>query len=767
MRRLFYASALFTCSQMAFSQTEQQVQNQIAFTRLFGYVRYFHPSDEAAQINWDRFAVYGSSVVDKCKTPQELQKALNDLFTPVAPSVKVFETKEKLQFNVDDITPPKEHKYKPIVWQHLGVGLGSGGDKYNPYMSARTNRPMLVRSAGNGFGTFTLHLNDAKKYAGQEFIYTAKVKLNNGPGAGAGHLWFRVDKGKALGFFDNMDDRPIKNKTWAEYSIKGKVDESLSAIYFGVFLTGAGQLLVDSIELKMKDARGWHSVFACNFQKDTLYKYPESMSENLSKVQSPGYEMKVLEDIRMHRILSIKNEEISDTAFTKVTHHLRFPKLPHFGEYINKEIGSGLSCIVPIVLYGDDDNTFPKADSAKLDALKKNIRAVPDSSLTGNNLYCRLGDAAICWNIFQHFFVYFDIAKTNWYEDLNTVLRRAYTDKTEMEFQGTLQKLTAKLKDGHIYVHGEFAQPDYMLPITWEWVENKLVITGVFSDSLSLQKGDVVTSINGTAPADYFKTAEENISAASKGWMESRADFQTLMGYKTSESKLAVTDAKGKSKTVTVRNSMSPAEHYDKSTASEKVRKIGSDIYYINLDGVADSTLDSLMPALANCKSLIFDLRGYPSVNQELIKHLMTKNDTSDAWMRIPRIIYPDHDSVYEYDKEGWAMKPVEPHLNAKIFFLTDGSAISYAESFMSFIEHYKLATIIGQPTAGTNGNINPFALPGGYNISWTGMKVVKHDGSQHHGVGILPNVTVNKTIKGVREGRDEFLDKAIELAKQ
>ncbi len=81
--------------------------------------------------------------------------------------------------------------------------------------------------------------------------------------------------------------------------------------------------------------------------------------------------------------------------------------------------------------------------------------------------------------------------------------------------------------------------------------------------------------------------------------------------------------------------------------------------------------------------------------------------------------------------------------------------------------EGFKLATIVGQPTAGTNGNVNPFTLPGGYNISWTGMKVLKHDGSQHHGVGIIPDVLVNKTIKGVKEGRDEFLEKAIEIAKR
>ena len=101
--------------------------------------------------------------------------------------------------------------------------------------------------------------------------------------------------------------------------------------------------------------------------------------------------------------------------------------------------------------------------------------------------------------------------------------------------------------------------------------------------------------------------------------------------------------------------------------------------------------------------------------------------------------------------------------VNPLISSIIDGRAISYAESCMGIIEHYELGEIVGGPTAGTNGNINPCELPGGYRIIWTGMKVLKHDGSQHHGIGILPTIPVSRTIKGVTEGRDELLERAIE----
>ena len=41
-------------------------------------------------------------------------------------------------------------------------------------------------------------------------------------------------------------------------------------------------------------------------------------------------------------------------------------------------------------------------------------------------------------------------------------------------------------------------------------------------------------------------------------------------------------------------------------------------------------------------------------------------------------------------------------------------------------------------------------------------MKVLKHDGSRHHGVGIAPTVPVSRSIAGVAAGRDELLEKAL-----
>jgi C-terminal processing protease CtpA/Prc len=186
---------------------------------------------------------------------------------------------------------------------------------------------------------------------------------------------------------------------------------------------------------------------------------------------------------------------------------------------------------------------------------------------------------------------------------------------------------------------------------------------------------------------------------------------------------------------------------------------------YINIGIVDMKTIMAALPQLKKSKFIICDLRGYPADNGSFIQYILTQKDTAKQWMQIPYIIYPDQENITGYDKSGWELPSLQPHLNAKIIFIIDGEDISYAESYMGLIEHYKLATIIGQPTAGTNGNFNLLILPGNYYIYWTNMKVLKLDGSQHHGVGTKPDIYVNKTINGIRDGKDEFLEKAIAIA--
>lgn len=729
------------------AQNQENIDHLKTFAKAYGYIKYFHPSDEASEIDWNSFATLGAEEILKSNNSQEVVATLNNLFKPMAPGVVFSNTKQKYDFAA--ITPKSKKGYQPSYWQHKGVSkdMSFQGE---PYKSVRVNRYTEIDES-SGFGNLTVAI-DAEKYIGKEIKYTGWVKLKE-DSKGTGHLWMRVDlEDKTLGFFENMNNNPIRGNTWEQYEIIGTVDDNAVKLNVGSFLMGRGTLFLDDVHLYYKENDEWIEIPINNsdFEADKIgvkneqsawigtsegYTYDVSNTE-----QREGDRCAVI--AHNGKIKLLKEKPLFDAA-------------PQFGKLIEKEIGNGIYCYIPISIYGNKDHTYPKSEN--LAELQNKLRNV-NQSLSNRAVY--LGNVINTYNVFQHFYPYFNEVDVDWNKELETALQRSLNDKTEYDHLVTLQKFTAPLKDGHIYISG-IKTGKYVPPINWEWIEENLVITKIKEAGLNIEVGDVVTRVNNQSSDNYFKEIYSRISAGTEGWLNYRAQSTSLLGEKDEPLTVTINNQE----IVLKRNRLYDYSEKDIAIQEHEYTVLNDNIYYLNLSTVEMDTIIALLPKLQKAKGIICDLRGYPNGNHSFISHLLKKKDTSKAWMRVPEILYPDQENIVGFDSEGWEIPAQKPYLgDKKVVFIIDGRAISYAESYMSFIEGYQLATIVGQPTAGTNGNINPFTISGGISISWTGMKVVKHDGSELHGVGILPDIYVNKTIEGVRLGKDEFLEKALEV---
>ena len=735
----------FICGSCTPQQTK--VDHLKTFAKAYGYVKYFHPSDEASEIDWNIFAAFGANEILKCNNTEEVIATLNNLFKPIAPSV-VFSNRKR-SYNVAAITPSSTKGYKPSYWQHQGVSKDmnyQGG----VYKSVRVNRFNEVADL-SAFGNLMVSI-DPEKYKGKEIKYTGWAKLKD-DSEGTGHLWLRVDKtDKTLGFFENMDNNPIKSNEWKQYEIIGKIDDAASGLFMGSFIKGKGTLFLDDVHVYYKENNEWVEIPIKNsdFEANTI-GVKNNESEWIGKSEGYSYSISNTES-KEGKNCAVISYDVKDK---NVTGKAIFDTFPKFGELIEKEIGAGVFCQIPLNLYGNDENTYPKSET--LNSLQNSLKNVDESP---SNIFVRLGNVINTYNVFQHFYPYFNEVDVDWDKELETALESSLNDLTEYDHLVTLQKFTAPLKDGHIYVSGSNTDV-YVPPIKWEWIEGRLVITNIKEPDLGIQIGDLVTKVNNQSPESYFQEINSRISASTKGWLNYRAQIMSLFGKK-GEQLIIEIDSKN---IVLNRDRKYDYTENDIAVQENNYKVLDDNIYYLNLSKIEMSTIIGLLPELQQAKGIICDLRGYPNNNHGFISHLLKEKDTSKAWMRIPKIIYPDHEKMIGYEDQGWEMEPRKPYLgDKKIVFIIDGSAISYAESYMSFIEGYKLATIVGQTTAGTNGNINPFTLLGNYSISWTGMKVVKHDGSKFHGIGVLPDIYVNKTIEGLKVGKDEFLEKALEF---
>ncbi len=458
-----------------------------------------------------------------------------------------------------------------------------------------------------------------------------------------------------------------------------------------------------------------------------------------------------------------KSERIDDRSPRASSSAPPNPPLPAPGKPFAADLGAGVSALVPLAVYADEHGTLPAVPAGVQPATLGTAEGFVPS---GNDRTTRLADVILAWNVYQYFYPYFDVVNTEWPAELRRALRSAATDRDDKTFRETLQRLTAALHDGHAVVTSESPERRVAPPLLWDWVENRLVITQVDREhAAGVEPGDVVVAIDGRRIAEALAAKEELISAATPQWRRRRALRELLAGPPGSV-ELRVQRPSGGEATVTLTRSLPLAgAGAIEEPRPAKIADVAPGILYVDLSRVDEAGFESALPRMTKARGLIFDLRGYPDLPQDFLQHLSGKVLFS-ANFRVPILTRPDRQQI-AFDEGHWTLEPVAPLLTAKRAFLIDSRAVSAAESYLGIIEYYHLAELVGTPTAGTNGDAISFGLPGGYRISWTGIQVLKQDGSRHHGVGILPTIPVAPTIQGIAAGRDEVLERAIVAVSQ
>ncbi len=544
-------------------------------------------------------------------------------------------------------------------------------------------------------------------------------------------------------FFDNMNDRPIREPQWREYTIEGPVAEDALNIAFGVMLEGGGITAgFDHVRLSVSTKQGqWEPVAIVDggFETDQGWRKAGTAVEmaNLDRPDREAPQGKHWMKITLAKEFTPK--PISSAQ-------------PKRGERVSVPLSTGLSASVPLVLDDETVKITPQQSSA-LAALKKEIEQMSNARDKSTSM----ADVVTAWAVLRHFYPYWDVVDVNWDNRLVPSLQSAATENGTCEAHSiVMRRFLAEIKDGHAGVYDQNISYAYV-PIAARLVEGQMIVAGSKTDEVSA--GDVIVAINGQSAREWFLQKHDLISG-SNAWRVFNAAEELESGPKDTIVRLTVEQKDSTRKDVEL---IYKEEKVVREVRPEAVTELHSGVWYIDLTRATSEVIKPKLPDLAKAKGVVFDVRGYPTdAGADILPHLIDAAE-HDRWMHIPHFLAPGGLPA-EWTSEGWDLEPEEPKVTANRIFLTDGRAISYAESVMGYIKDSKLAFIIGSTTAGTNGNIVRVELPSGLNFFFTGMQVTDHDGkSRFHGLGVEPDKVVKPTLAGIRAGRDEQLESAIE----
>lgn len=391
------------------------------------------------------------------------------------------------------------------------------------------------------------------------------------------------------------------------------------------------------------------------------------------------------------------------------------------------------------------------------------------------------------WSVARYFFPYLELMDRPWADTLEEFLPRFEAADTALAYQTAVMEMAARLQDTHVGVGNATALQEHLglfaPPFLVSQVEGQTVVRHVHDASAAggIQVGDMILAVDGVDIAERRKSLEHLIAASTPQAMSLLLDRMQLRGPKGSTARLRVRDSAGKVREVAVARSRPHADGVWLPALRKTPVAYGvlpSGFGYIDLQRLAHADADAALDAVMGAPALILDMRGYPNGTAWALVPRLVKAPPSRPivaarfrppfWDAATMPADPKAPSPLQLTFDQTLADTIKPRYQGKVVMLIDAWAISQAEHTCLFVAAATDVTFIGSPTNGANGDVTTMVLPGNLVVRFTGQEVRFPDGRQLQRKGVQPHVVAQPSIAGVRAGKDEVLEAAIEhLRKQ
>lgn len=386
------------------------------------------------------------------------------------------------------------------------------------------------------------------------------------------------------------------------------------------------------------------------------------------------------------------------------------------------------------------------------------------------NAHYRLLSLFRYWNIVEYYFPYKYMTDQKW-DDVLTEMIPKFKDAPEaQQYHLAMLELVAKIDDSHGYFVTDLTNQYFgyhWAPVKFLIIDDKAVVTGYYDEEKAkkddLKIGDAITHVNGKSIAAILAEKSRYIPASNPA-VKNRGAYYSIFNGSTDKAEITFErDGRSATKEIT-RYTRKDFTTPVKPAPPEKYKILEGNIGYINMGILETKDVKGLFEKLSGCKALIFDIRNYPQGTMYEISHYLMKERRNFVRFTKPD---PDYPGKYKWvdnyfagprGKNKYAYK-------GKIIVMVNETTQSHAEFTTMSLQAGDNVTTIGSQTAGADGNVSPFEFPGGYKTWITGLGVFYPDGTETQRLGVKIDVQVQLTIAGITAGKDEVLEKAVELA--
>ena len=375
------------------------------------------------------------------------------------------------------------------------------------------------------------------------------------------------------------------------------------------------------------------------------------------------------------------------------------------------------------------------------------------------------------WNIINYFYPYKYLLDDDWNNVLTDFIPVFIEANDTLQYHLAVRQLIARVDDNHVFARSQIISNligKYSLPIILKTVEGQHVIYKRISDSLcrvnNLNTGDIIHGINGKSIGHIRDSLKCIIAGSSENAV---IDKINLYLCKSRDSLVDLTLIRNDS-IIYVQTEAYLRKVIKESTEKIKdpiVQIVSKDISYINLKEISYNNIDSIINIALKSKIIIIDLRDNCSFIVHDITKLLLKEEVD-----FYSVMRPDYDIPGVFNlMAGERTGPKTTNFNyfkGDLLILVNENTQSIGEFTAMALSMHPNSILIGNNTAGADGNVSIAYLPGGIKTNFTGLGIYYPNFILTQRVGLKPNIVINTSISAISQNIDEVLNYAIELGK-
>ncbi|TAE27572.1 MAG: peptidase S41 [Cytophagales bacterium] len=715
-------------------------------------------------------------------------------------------------------------KGEPQGWSRFGGNYSFTLDSANAQEGKRSLR--ISDKGESGFCAADWSI--LAKFGGKRLTLTGYVKTEGTgqkPDTWAG-LWMRVDNaaGEMLEF-DNSQNRGIKGTTgWKQYTIELPLPDDAHTLHIGGLVVGLGTAWFDNFSLTV-DGQPYTTAPARvitlkKAQTDTAFYKGSGIALNtLTPTQTENLTWlgKVWGFVKYHHPAVAAGEHNMDSELFRVMPNLLNASTPAQRDEV---LANWLKTFGPV--QAADKKLAPEkpviqpnlawlSDPQLSHSLRTTLNLIRQAGRPNRSYYITMApnvgnpmfeheaghrqmvtpDAGYrllalfrYWNMIQYFFPYKNLitqamsadvrADKDWNATLPEFVPAFVSASDSLSYRLAALKLIGRIHDTHANIYGDRIIDNgfkgaYFSAVQIKNVGQDFVVANYYNDSLGtlsgLRRGDLIKSVDGKTVRDWVDERRAYYPASNE---PTRLRNMGILRGHTPSTRVVI-DRDGQEMTLAVpRYKMNTIPSYRRELDGSSFPKdscyalVRPDVGYLFLGNIKSALFPKIFKTFANTKGLVIDLRCYPSefVVFSLGKYLMNPSPfvkfTNGSVQTPGQFVWSPVLSAGEQNVAG--------RYKGKVVILVNEETQSQAEYTTMAFRNAPGAVVLGSITAGADGNISAIELPGGIRTWISGIGVNYPDGRETQRIGVGVDVEMHSTRAGLREGRDELLERAIEI---